>query len=815
LGLENLKSVFTEGVGNNNSQIDGRHREGGGLANSPLPDYHRTEHSQLDIDDIPQSVNYFGPANSYFSSLENPIEGFTLGFHQGGYSFSDGNLGNSKLLDAVNVSQNGLRDAKDHTNYVQTSQGNYGILGTTPDGNSDVDLGASSWYFGNNQTRTITINAENVTSPRLGFGDLAGVDITDDRFRSELGKIYGTVSNIVMNPLGETILTSIFGRSSVDYMEANLAMTQVGYQIYNSIQNETFGINSAINLFGIIPNTQEGSIQFKVPLRYEDTVFELRNENFDSTGMVLPDTIGRFGAQDEDQIRGIAFQPFEKIDTMLLRTPPSSPPRDNINSKLIGTFQDPPNDVIFELRSPVVIDTGGIAWDKSAQAFMTDPVGSIAKMLEGDTIDKLLGLGPDPSVNKDVISADPNISGFGTSKTKPQWLKRLEAITFDSVASSIFGYFGADDAYGGLKSGYESFTGGIKSAQNFIEDKVDTFNKYSPIDIELPSIKIQNPFVFNLTGFGGQGITFQRQSPRELQHIIPKKLTGTINTGELSIESLNEVAGATGLPTVDTSNDRLYHINVPTTPYSQLGKTKYNGSGNTIDGKYYPRKMSGLHRAGGEGKGITGDPFTLEELNSGKTLDAAFPQSYKQIESSDNGYPFYFKDLRDNTYIVFRAYIDGLIENLTGDWGSEDYIGRSEPVYTYQKGTRDISFSLQLVAHTPHELDKIYQKMERLTRLCYPEYMAGVEGSSLSSKLRMKPPLTKFRLGELFGETNKELLGFIKTITYTYPDNSPWEFRKGQRVPKYITAQIGYTVIHDEVPSLSTTFYGYHLTPGG
>ena len=51
--------------------------------------------------------------------------------------------------------------------------------------------------------------------------------------------------------------------------------------------------------------------------------------------------------------------------------------------------------------------------------------------------------------------------------------------------------------------------------------------------------------------------------------------------------------------------------------------------------------------------------------------------------------------------------------------------------------------------------------------------------------------------------------GFIKSITYTYPDSSPWEFRKGQRVPKHIVAQMGYQVIHDSVPQLGTRFYGY------
>ena len=66
MGLENLKSIFAEGAGNNNSQISNRY---------------------VDISAYPrqnvEAVNFFGPENSYSSPLEKPIEGFTLNFNQG------------------------------------------------------------------------------------------------------------------------------------------------------------------------------------------------------------------------------------------------------------------------------------------------------------------------------------------------------------------------------------------------------------------------------------------------------------------------------------------------------------------------------------------------------------------------------------------------------------------------------------------------------------------------------------------------------------------------------------------------------------
>ena len=65
-------------------------------------------------------------------------------------------------------------------------------------------------------------------------------------------------------------------------------------------------------------------------------------------------------------------------------------------------------------------------------------------------------------------------------------------------------------------------------------------------------------------------------------------------------------------------------------------------------------------------------------------------------------------DLRDNSFIVFRAYLEGITEDISPTWTSENYIGRSEPVYIYDKTERDITFTLTLHAGTYNELVMIY-----------------------------------------------------------------------------------------------------------
>lgn len=186
----------------------------------------------------------------------------------------------------------------------------------------------------------------------------------------------------------------------------------------------------------------------------------------------------------------------------------------------------------------------------------------------------------------------------------------------------------------------------------------------------------------------------------------------------------------------------------------------------------------------------------------------------KQLIDETYGAPFYFKDLRDNSIVVFRAYVKSLNENVNPKWTDTSFIGRSEPVYVYSNSTRNLSFTLTLHAGTKMELDSIYKKLNKLTSLCYPQYAQDKKIGTV----RMKPPLVKFRYGDLYnssftphdqGQMYTGLTGFIDSINYTYPDQGTWEIENGKQVPKLIDAAIKYNVIHDQPPHKGTKFYGY------
>ena len=220
-----------------------------------------------------------------------------------------------------------------------------------------------------------------------------------------------------------------------------------------------------------------------------------------------------------------------------------------------------------------------------------------------------------------------------------------------------------------------------------------------------------------------------------------------------------------------------------------------------------------------------GDRMTLQEIIQGTEISEIHNDQIKtfssgsegkghlkfKVDDSKEGMPFYFKDLRTSEYIFFRAYIEGLSENIAPTYSTHNYIGRSEPVYTYERAERELNFTLKLVAQTVSEFDAIYTKMEHLTSLCYPEF---VDEGTGGYGHRMKAPLTRLRYGDMYGRTNDELTGFIKSLSYAVDPTSTYDTRIGHRAPRHITATITYQVIHNQSPSINMSkdnkqkFYG-------
>tara|TARA_R100000664_G_C2758580_1_gene147598 strand:- start:3979 stop:5049 length:1071 start_codon:yes stop_codon:yes gene_type:complete len=164
------------------------------------------------------------------------------------------------------------------------------------------------------------------------------------------------------------------------------------------------------------------------------------------------------------------------------------------------------------------------------------------------------------------------------------------------------------------------------------------------------------------------------------------------------------------------------------------------------------------------------------------------------------------KDLRDGKFIYFRGYVTGITENVSPSFTPTNYIGRSEPVYSYERAERDISFNLKVYPANHTEFTLMYDKIEKLTSLAYPQYLPDNDGLT-----RMKPPFTELYMAHI-GTPRVGQFGFIKSISYTVNEQGDWDSLSVR--PRLFDIAISYQILSKRPPGLNTDnnssekFYG-------
>jgi hypothetical protein len=110
----------------------------------------------------------------------------------------------------------------------------------------------------------------------------------------------------------------------------------------------------------------------------------------------------------------------------------------------------------------------------------------------------------------------------------------------------------------------------------------------------------------------------------------------------------------------------------------------------------------------------------------------------------------------------FRAFIDSYDDSYSADWSSNQYVGRADKVYRYGGFDRSINMSWTVAAQSKEELIPMYQKLNFLASVCAPDYsdFGFMRGNLISLTV---------------GGWLHEQVGFMDGITYSVPQESPWE----------------------------------------
>lgn len=176
--------------------------------------------------------------------------------------------------------------------------------------------------------------------------------------------------------------------------------------------------------------------------------------------------------------------------------------------------------------------------------------------------------------------------------------------------------------------------------------------------------------------------------------------------------------------------------------------------------------------------------------------------------------PFRFFHINENRWVIFRAYLTGIVENNTANWNEKRYIGRADPVYTYIGATRKLNFTFDVHPESAKELSPLWKKINAVTGMCWPSYVdipRGTEGDPAGQY--MLGPFVRLTIGDMYNQVP----GIINGVTLTVDDVGTWETRRGvidnielAHLPKYVKINVDFTIIGKEIFDANANFFDFN-----
>jgi len=156
--------------------------------------------------------------------------------------------------------------------------------------------------------------------------------------------------------------------------------------------------------------------------------------------------------------------------------------------------------------------------------------------------------------------------------------------------------------------------------------------------------------------------------------------------------------------------------------------------------------------------------------------------------------PFWIAGLDSNKALFFKCVVSGLSETTSPQWQGSKFVGNPYNYYTYDGVERAVTFNFNIYCTSAAELSSNWEKITSLTRKTYPNIKDNISN----------PPFITFRIGDMYNGK----IGFIESLTYTFPDNGTWETTlEGQKLPKFI--DVALTIKLVETPGSEHSLYSY------
>jgi hypothetical protein len=160
-----------------------------------------------------------------------------------------------------------------------------------------------------------------------------------------------------------------------------------------------------------------------------------------------------------------------------------------------------------------------------------------------------------------------------------------------------------------------------------------------------------------------------------------------------------------------------------------------------------------------------------------------------RIQAIDNDNPLNAK------WMIFRAFLTDLSDNVDATWNPVKYAGRGEKFYIYDGFTRKMSVSFKVAALSSKEMEPMYQKLNYLMSNLMPDY---------NENNLMRGPLMRMTIGNYIDGQ----LCILDSLSYKIPQDSPWEIGLGDKeliLPHVIEVTLGFIPIGSQTRSKNKT----------
>lgn len=114
-----------------------------------------------------------------------------------------------------------------------------------------------------------------------------------------------------------------------------------------------------------------------------------------------------------------------------------------------------------------------------------------------------------------------------------------------------------------------------------------------------------------------------------------------------------------------------------------------------------------------------------------------------------------------STWMIFRAYLTDLSDNMNAEWSDIKYVNRSEKLFVYNGFSRSINIGFKVAALSKAEMKPMYQKLNYLMSGLAGHYKEGI----------LEGTFSRVTVGNYIDRQH----GIITSLNYKISNETPWE----------------------------------------